>query len=87
MKLALIIAGRLRQIWKPYVFVAVAAMVAVVVVAILGVTPREAGVALALVLVCVSLLATVAGVLLAARTEEPSSEPKDGLSRRRLGGD
>jgi hypothetical protein len=36
MKLALIVAGRLRQIWKPYVFAALAAAVAVVVVALIG---------------------------------------------------
>ena len=39
MKLALIVAGRLRQIWKPYVLAALAAVVAVVVAAMLGVTP------------------------------------------------
>ena len=60
MKLALIMVGRLRQIWKPYVFGTLAAIVAVVVVAMLGVTPGRGGVPLEAVLACISLLAAIA---------------------------
>src|SRR5262245_22942315 len=83
MKLALIIAGRLRQIWKPYVFGALSAIVAVVAVAMLGVTGGGVGVPLEAVLACLSLLAAVAGVLFAARTEGFLDELKNRFGRKR----
>jgi hypothetical protein len=87
MKLALMIAGRLRQIWKPYVFAAIAAIVAVVVVAVLGATPRQTGVPFELMLASLSVLAAIAGVLLAARIAGFLSELKSRLGRRHIGSD
>jgi hypothetical protein len=87
MELALIIAGRLRQIWRPYVFGAVAAVLAVIVMAMFDVARREAGVPLEWALAGSSLLAAITGVLLAVRTEAFLSGLKDWLGPRRIGSD